>query len=314
MKDKMSVSGNSNQPPVEFTEYLYTLIEEIIVKGESFDKYIKWLKKYCNEYGINYSDIKNELTDFVELADEYKSKQSGIIKKILYKTGEKMFFAEEQITNIITLSKSGEKSKLSEMSDDIIWTDNKFGYFTDKRDGKKYKTVKIGEQVWMAENLAFKTKIDSWAFNNNKSYVKVYGYLYNWETAKKACPKGWHLPSEEEFNELINNLGGDKIAGKKLKSTSSLWAEIEINEATNESGFSALPGGIKDTFDHYYYDLGGCAYFWSITQDKNDNNRAEALRLFDYSGNVNDGDTVEQSSYPKFFGVSIRCIRDETIG
>jgi uncharacterized protein (TIGR02145 family) len=94
------------------------------------------------------------------------------------------------------------------------------GTFTDSRDGKVYKTVKIGDQVWMAENLAYKpTSGNSLKYESEADYTAVYGYLYDWKTAMKVCPKGWRLPTDDEWAELSEYLGGEKIAGGKLKET-----------------------------------------------------------------------------------------------
>jgi hypothetical protein len=101
----------------------------------------------------------------------------------------------------------------------------------DRRDGKYYRTVKIGNQVWMAENLAFNYGSGCWAYDNNLSNVTKYGYLYNWETAKNACPAGWHLPSKSEFETLLNNVGGAGSA-----------AYNSLKQGGN-SGFSAPFGG-----------------------------------------------------------------------
>src|SRR5664279_319762 len=94
--------------------------------------------------------------------------------------------------------------------------------FKDSRDGKIYRMVKIGTQTWMAENLAFKTENGCLAYDNNESNVKSYGYLYNWETATKACPSGWHLPSEKEWAILTTWLGGDSLAHLKLLETGTM--------------------------------------------------------------------------------------------
>ena len=149
---------------------------------------------------------------------------------------------------------------------------NSEGYFTDSRDGKKYKTVSIGTQTWMAENLNYNAS-GSKCYDNNPANCQKYGRLYNWNTAMKACPKGWHLPSNEEWYVLChfadNNcvekeegitlegtqeeqwrqffdfaLKEQNMAGKFLKSTSG-WNNNQgkPDNGTDAYGFSALPGG-----------------------------------------------------------------------
>ena len=103
------------------------------------------------------------------------------------------------------------------------------GTFTDTRDKKTYKTIKIGEQTWMAENLNIETG-KSVCYDNNPDNCKKYGRLYDWETAKKACPIGWHLPSEAELDKLISKSASD---GKDLRAYSG---------GKDNYGFSALPG------------------------------------------------------------------------
>ena len=116
-----------------------------------------------------------------------------------------------------------------------------YGQLTDKRDGKVYETVIIGEQEWMAENLAYKPDSGEYlAYDNDTSNVVKYGYLYDWETAKNVCPTSWHLPSKSEWNILLDYLGGKEVAGIKMRSTSSWYLD---SNGTNESGFNALPGG-----------------------------------------------------------------------
>jgi len=113
------------------------------------------------------------------------------------------------------------------------------GTFTDSRDKKTYKTVKIGEQVWMAENLNYEAS-DSKCYDNKPDNCAKYGRLYSWETAKSACPTGWHLPLKAEWEALVTTAGGENTAGKNLKATSG-WNEN--GNGTDKFGFSALPGG-----------------------------------------------------------------------
>lgn len=123
--------------------------------------------------------------------------------------------------------------------------------FADKREGQIYYCIQIGDQLWMAENLAYKTNTGCWAYKNEENNVSIYGYLYNWETACNVCPEGWHLPSNDEFYILINYLGGSTIAGGKMKRTGTTYWKSPNAGATNSSGFTALPGGTG-----YYYEDG----------------------------------------------------------
>lgn len=179
------------------------------------------------------------------------------------------------------------------------------GTFTDDRDGHKYKWVKIGDQVWMAENLAFKTATGSWAINNDESNVAIYGRLYNWTTAMTVCPAGWHLPSKDEWPVLTDFLGGFHVAGGKMKTTGTIEAGTGLwhnpnTEATNVSGFSALPGGMRN--GSYFNEVGYVGYWWSSSETSVSQAMGQWLHY-------------ELAEAPMFYfrkvlGISVRCVRD----
>jgi len=146
------------------------------------------------------------------------------------------------------------------------------GQITDPRDQQTYHTIKIGTQTWMAQNLSFKMD-KSPCYSNKDSNCAKYGRLYNWEEANKACPAGWHLPSAEEWEELIAYVGKE-TAGMKLKSASDWGTGENYIAGTDEFGFSALPGGLgfrthAHLGDNYFYGFGNFANWWS-SSDKND--------------------------------------------
>jgi uncharacterized protein (TIGR02145 family) len=171
------------------------------------------------------------------------------------------------------------------------------GIFIDPRDEKKYKTVTIGKQIWMAENLNYNAS-DSKCYNNDPANGQKYGRLYNWETAIKSCPPGWHLPSDKEWQELVDFAGGDAIAGKKLKATSG-W--INNGNGTDEYGFSALSSGYCRTNGSFIY-VGSFGGWWSSTED----NATES-----YYRNVGSDITeVLRYSIAKTPFFSVRCIQN----
>lgn len=199
-----------------------------------------------------------------------------------------------------------------------------YGYVTDI-DHNSYKTVKIGTQVWMAENLKT-TKLNDvtaiplvtdniewtnaitpaycWYENDSATYKATYGALYNWYTGAtgKLCPTGWHVPSDEEWHTLTAYLGGDTVASGKLKETGTThWATPNAG-ATNETGFTALPGGIRGGLGLFYAIsyLGG---WWSAT---NWHQTGAAIpRYIEYSDIWVDADIQYESG-----GLSVRCLKD----
>ena len=208
---------------------------------------------------------------------------------------------------------------------------------TDTRDNKKYKTVTIDGQTWMAENLNYadratttSLKGKNWCYNNVAANCDVAGRLYTWAAAidsvklandadnpqncgygktctlpakvQGVCPPDWHLPTNAEWETLFTAVGGRSTAGKVLKSQTG-WRR-NVSESGNGSdtfGFSALPAGLRYNSGDYDY-VGNFAYFWSSTE--NDSNYAYVMRL-SYSHGY-----ADLSYYYKYYGFSVRCLKD----
>jgi uncharacterized protein (TIGR02145 family) len=144
------------------------------------------------------------------------------------------------------------------------------GSFTDPRDGKTYKTVKIDTQTWMAENLNYEAD-SSKCYYDRPANCQKYGRLYDWATAMKACPKGWHLPSNVEWDKLFRFADStsstespynNETFGELLRGTSG-WEKN--GNGTDKYGFSALPGGFGSS-DGYFSDAGNNGFWWSATE------------------------------------------------
>ena len=200
-------------------------------------------------------------------------------------------------------------------------------------DGNVYETVQIGEQLWMKENLKVTHynngdeiptgySNSEWAslstgaytvYNDNEINADTYGYLYNWyaiDLETGVCPEGWHVPTDDEWTILSDYLGGSDIAGGKMKECtegscpeSEYWFSPNMG-ATNESGFTGLPGGCRGGGSGSYLYLGGSGFFWSSTE-YNSNLAWFWVPYYDTSVIYRDYDY-------KGYGSSVRCVRDET--
>ena len=173
------------------------------------------------------------------------------------------------------------------------------GTFIDERDGNEYKWVKIGEQVWMAENLAFEVDSGCWAYGNNEGYVKNLGRLYTWEAALKACPEGWHLPTNEEWEQLAEYVSSQKGPYQKL---SRRWENVG-EHLKDDFGFSALGGGRQFGLQHDSFGNIGNSYWWSATEIKSNQAMIRVLR-YGYTSFAWEPSNMR-------YGCSVRCIRDE---
>lgn len=177
------------------------------------------------------------------------------------------------------------------------------GTFTDSRDNATYKWVKIGTQTWMAENLAYKASAGVVAYNNSESNVTIYGYLYSWETAQTLAPEGWHLPSQAEWQTLVDNLGGNDKAYNKLLEEGTLHWE-NPNSGTNQSGFTALPSGYYDHRDNSFNSIGELTMFHSTTEYTGNTTSAMGLILNpNYKSSLIEG-------RPKELWLPVRCVKN----
>lgn len=192
-------------------------------------------------------------------------------------------------------------------------------------DGNTYNSVKIGTQTWLVENLKTTkylngdaipniTEISSWNalssgaysdFDNNSGNSALYGHLYNWYVVKdsrKICPTGWHIPTNEDWLTLTTSLGGTAVAGGKLKEAGTVHWAVPNTQASNSSGFTALPAGYRYA-NGYFFDLSEAVFFW--TSSGSSANNGYAWSLF-----YNDEAAYEESNNDAKNGYSVRCIKD----
>lgn len=199
------------------------------------------------------------------------------------------------------------------------------------QEGNVYKTIVIDTQEWMAENL--KTSIyrngesianvtnnsqwaglstGAWCYYNDSQYECPYGKLYNWHAVadpRNVCPTGWHVPTDVEWSVLINyldpnadgGLNANNTAGGKMKSIGTQYWLIPNQDATNESGFSGLPGGNRDD-DGTVYNFGDYGYWWSSTE-------SDTYNAWNRGLNYYNGDVYYYFNSKKD-GFSVRCLKD----
>lgn len=213
----------------------------------------------------------------------------------------------------------------------VFNTNKIYGTMTDQ-DGNVYKTITIGTQTWMAENLRTTKYRDGtemrnicyglWylgenngycSYNNNTDPVSIatYGRLYNWYTVTSShniAPEGWHVPTDAEWTTLITFLGGESVAGGKMKETGTTHWITANTSATNESGFTGLPTGKRDSGgsdpEPFFNFMGACAYYWSSTEPGPNYAVGNFCRL------SCDNATVYRYNNSKAEGFAVRLVKD----
>ncbi|MBI4946226.1 MAG: fibrobacter succinogenes major paralogous domain-containing protein [Bacteroidetes bacterium] len=191
-------------------------------------------------------------------------------------------------------------------------------------DGNVYKTVTIGTQEWMTENLKvthyrdgtpipnltdgiawMDARTGAWcSYNNDTNNLNTYGRLYNWYTvvdSRNLCPTGWHIPSDAEWATLATYLGADSISGGKLKETGTAHWLSPNTGATNETGFTALPGGYR-YFTGQFNFIGNFCFFWTSS--------AVSTNYAYYRAITNNSAYLYSNNNLKMIGCTVRCVKD----
>lgn len=245
----------------------------------------------------------------------------------LIKNGAKVNIKNDQGKTAIDFAQNQQLREILEQNnaDNIVVPSWHEDTVTDY-DGNVYKTIKIGKQIWMAENLKVThyrngdpitnvTSNSEWTdlstgafcvYDNNLKNADIYGFLYNWYAVgdnRNIAPVGWHVPSNEEWQTLVDYLGGSGVAGDKMIETGTAHWKAPNTRATNESGLSALPSGNRNLIGKYS-DMGRHATFWSSSEDNS--NYAWYSDLNIYTGYAD----VRRLIFHKRIGFSVRCVKD----
>jgi uncharacterized protein (TIGR02145 family) len=269
-------------------------------KGEG-GRGVWWTASERGKSDAYYRDMYSRYDDEYE---GFLNKGHGFSVRCVYKG----ISAEEQKEiDEARIKKEEEQKRLEKLST----------YFTDSRDGKKYRAVKIGGKRWMAENLNYQPKTGkSWCYDGDTLYCGKYGRLYDFRTAKTACPAGWRLPSRAEWDSLGRAVGGWSDAccsgfrswfgaEKKLKARDGWYMNIKYDvnhNGTDDYGFSALPGGSRYTYG--FTHAGASGSWWADTKygDGKTYHRyihSESNSMQEYSDDI------------KGAGYSVRCVQDK---
>ena len=183
----------------------------------------------------------------------------------------------------------------------------KYKSFVDLRDYKIYWTITVNGKEWFVQNLDYDLPNNSWYYDNSETN-KVYGKLYSGQSLttnlSDICPKGWHIPSQQEWTDLINTFGGLKVAGAALKETTDLYWRNSKYDRTNSSGITVLPAGSRDTKPSFS-NLNKYTSFWTSTPNPKVRNSFSTIDFGFMRDNVivSDGD-------PGWI-YSIRCVKDK---
>ncbi len=360
-----STSQLLSVPYALYSEYTNITGDEIV-----FDD---WDKNNNDDFSGNYNDLNNQ-PDFtnwdIDVTDDFDGNYSSLdgapqnLGDFSNDVGFITDYTETQgLSDVLNLDNSAGYSKITEVANPLAPSDvatkeyvdlleerleemeemliNTGSYFIEDIDGNQYRVVRIGNQVWMAENLRVTKYPDGtpiplveeagdWNsldfispaycfYNNNVSNeANTYGALYTWTAAvgnnltgsndnpsgiQGVCPDGWHLPSVSEFDELINYLGGSSVCGGMMKEETTLHWDSPNTGATNYSSFTALPSGYRDRTGTFS-TLGSFAFYFTTTERESDTD-------YIYYNSISNSTSAINNNYDlKDCGFSVRCVKD----
>ena len=221
---------------------------------------------------LDFYQRKRTLTGPVQGLQSFSPKQEDVIRRL---SGTSFPVEKKQIDSPKVFAKPTEK-----------------GVFKDKRDGQTYKWVKIGKQTWMAQNLNYMTHSGCWTDNNDPDYRKTYGLLYDFDQIKEACPKGWHVPTEDEWQDLASTI------------SSGAQGTYQGYDATcliegGDCGFNIRFGGLH--CQGWISDLGKTAWYWTSTRI---DNPIHIVIVDKYTGHI------KRSLLGSAYACSLRCVKD----
>ncbi|TSA25602.1 MAG: T9SS C-terminal target domain-containing protein [Bacteroidetes bacterium] len=318
------ISDLSGKPVYQISSILSSGKHSFRVHGLNQGMYfVKVTGKNYNYSAKLISLCKLQSNAGIEYVSSLKNTTSSLLKSTAatidmpYTTGDQLLY--KGISGIYsTLVPDVPTSSKTITFNFVTCTDN---------DGNNYTIVEIGVQTWMAENLNVGVRINGIQNQTNNGIIEkychsddvnnctTYGGLYQWDEmmqyvttqgAKGICPDGWHLPSDAEWTTLTDYLGGELVAGGKMKSTGTMQAGTGLWNtpnagATNSSGFTGLPGGYRDIYGAFYY-LGNNGLFWSSSQF--DVTYTWFRDLYCYNPSVHRDYTYKADGY------SARCLQD----
>src|SRR5574344_138629 len=266
--------------------------------------------------GVCWSTTPNPTTEDAHSIDYGgKGRVKCVIKELIEGT---TYYVRAYVVNVQGTSYGEQR---------VLKTESLFSVkesFTDSRDGNVYSVIILGWQTWMAENLRYLPSVSApntgsygsdpyyYVYGYNGTNVEkaketdnysTYGVLYNWAAANIACPSGWHLPSYNEWYDLEQYLGGENVAGGKMKEKwTSHWNSPNTG-ATNSSGFSALPAGYRYWNGGDFYGINTNTYFWSASYN-------DSYNAINFSLDDNSSSLFYNGKHAKGYGYSVRCVKD----